>query len=461
MKTRLMLIMALSAFIYTQAQDCFEKSKISKRVIDEWNAWEGNPDSVTILIPGPPEFSKEDSAAIAKAVDMWNGTESRPKFKKITSGDPQISLSCNDNLEDEEDAVGTTEPDPDWVSPESMDVTLDTDADGTTPLSVALHELGHCLGLDDTSNPEDVMYEEARGVETFSAYDLTEALDVRHWVEVNSGMWDGILPYCSILPGESSTVVFPMSALIPPGSYGQAQCMVWSHDPMLMVEGFYLDSLYQTLNVTVYADPAHCDGSFYLYTVIILPDRTEPITFLGRHYINDNPVQPVTFECPMDIFVQDGMVHVNWTEGCTYPFGDTLQSRLLVSCVTGSFGVENYPDGDYILDLEPGSYTFSLFVDDFQVNRAFSTADFVVTGTDKETEADKPYIYPNPFSAECHISAKDACEVSIFDLKGGLVYIANGLNLTWKPAESVMPGVYVVRTVSKNSSSAEKVVYQK
>jgi hypothetical protein len=460
MKTLSLFFVVFCCCAIAGAQDSPNPAGLYKSVIPGWKGWDGNPDSVTVrIMPGPPEFSSEDSAAIVQAIDAWNGTDSKPKLKLISSGEPQIGIIRNDTLSG---AVGTAKPDPDWENPESFDVQIDTD-DGQTTLSTAMHELGHCLGLDDTANAGDVMYgdSDVECAESFSGGDSTEVRDAVAAIDASDGVRDPELPEKAMMPGEATMLIFAVGDLVPPDQFDQTGCFVESLDPLIYVEGFFLDSMTQSLVVNVFSDPAHTNGQFYLFTFLMVPEKRGPVTFLGRHFINLNPVPPVIFECPMTVYEMDGFVHVNWMADCTYPFGGKLRSRLLVEHQSGSFGVDIRPDGDFILELDPGTYTFTLFVDDFQVNSASSSLDYFVTGMESNFSQAAINLRPNPFTGSCSIELDKKGRVSIFDLNGKNVFETEGKFVIWTPFEAVGPGVYIVRVVTEEGVSVSKVVYQR
>ena len=459
MKNWILFILALICplIFIGQIYPGFEKSL--KFVDPVYKGWKDNPDSVTVrIMPGPPEFSSEDSASIKKAIDMWNGTNSSPKLKLITSGTPQIPITRNDNIDG---ASGTTKANPDWVNYESCDVQIDTD-DGQPVLGVVLHELGHCLGLNDTENKNDVMYGGADSVPlTFSGYDSTEVKDAAAVIMADKGIRESETPDRALVPGQVGILKFTVADIIPDSLYGIAQCVVASIDPGVYVENFYLEPALQSLFVNVFINPEHTNGQFYLNILIMLPDRPAPSIFLGTHCINILPVDPVSFECPMSIYEQDGLLHVDWVAGCTYPFGDHLRSRLLISSGDNSYGLQIRPDGDYILDLEPGEYTFTLQVNDFQVNTATSTQTYIITGIKDNPESAPLKIWPNPFTEKCSLSLKQSGKVRIFDLNGKLIYVNEGKELVWEPDKNINPGVYILQVITGDQIYTARIIYCK
>jgi len=439
------------------AQDFLFQGKYLKFVDPVYRGWAGNPDSVTVrIMPGPPAFSSADSAAIKQAIKAWNDTGSRPKLKLIPSGTPQIAITRNDNIDG---ASGTTLANPDWENYESCDVQIDTD-DGQPVLGIALHELGHCLGLNDTENKDDVMYGYADSCPlTFSKYDSLEVRDAATVTAADKGIRESEAPDRAIFPGEDAVLSFPVADILPDSLFGLATCLVHSLDPDVYVETVELEPGAHALLTQVYVESGHTNGNFYLLCNIMLPDSRILCTFLGTHCVNNVPVLPVNFECPMDIYELDGQVHVDWMAGCTYPYGNPLRSRLLVVGNGLSFGLQVKPDGDYILDLDPGEYTFTLQVNDFQVNTAYSTETVLITGTHDPENGSSFSIYPNPFTGNCTITMARPGRISIIDATGRLVGEYEGSEYCWQPGDALRPGVYFVRITQNGVTRVSKAFY--
>jgi hypothetical protein len=457
MKTLITLFVVLLCPLIFHGQNLSEQIRFPKDLITGYGGWVGNPDSITVrIMPGPPAFTREDSVAIGKAIKKWNDTNSHPKFKLVTSGDPKVSITRNDNIA----GLGVTTPHPNWNQLDSCSVKVDTD-DGVPVFNILLHELGHCLGLDDTTDDLDVMEGHAPVPDDFSKHDLDETTASAAVIGVSDGVRKAVEPEKAIMPNDVQDIRFPIDDLIPSGSWEQAYCFVQSLDSGVYIENHFLDSIAGMMVVTVYVEPMHADGQFYLHTSVMLPGKPDLKTFLGMYYVNHIPADPVTFECPMDIYMLDGLLHIDWVAYCTYPFGDQLRSSLQVSSADGQFGVKIFPDGDYVLDLEPGEYTFTLYVDDFQVNSASSTENFIITGIDNEPAISPVKLWPNPFTDKCNLALEEEGKIRIFDGNGKLVYETIGKDLVWEPLDALNPGLYFVQAVCDDRVYCSKIVYCK
>jgi hypothetical protein len=158
-------------------------------------------------------------------------------------------------------------------------------------------------------------------------------------------------------------------------------------DPLLTVNSFILNG--DQLLVDVFLDPLHGSGKYYLDVQIFPSLPQAPLAFIGFHYVHQNPVDPVPFNCPCEIFQTiDGKVHVLWQDLHDYPNSNPLRAKLTVD------GSEHIlTRGDFEIDLEPGIYNFVLELNDYQVNQCtFETTFEVGSPTDFCDPGIDPYI---------------------------------------------------------------------
>jgi len=457
-------LLILTLFVF-KGQDLYSQVGFLKDVWPGYQGWVGDPDTITVkILPG---CSHDDSVAIINSINTWNAMDSDPKFKLVSSGSAQVTIKKDDNLKGR---TGTTEhrfaSDDQNLSTShertGAAVTFDSN-NGVSVQQIVTHELGHCLGLRDVDDPKAVMRRNAYtgASSTPSKHDTTQIDQAFIQSASSYGVRQAEDPQNAILPGTDNQLRFNVDDLIPSGSYNGAICMADPIDPDIYVEMVYLDSISQSLFISVYVMPDHPNGQFYLLVTILLPESDNPINFLGMHFVNINPVPPIAFECPMDIYIQDGWVHIDWVDNCTYPFSDSLRSFLTVDTDSDHYCMEIYDDNDYALDLNPDEYIFTLHVDDYQVNSASSYQNFILTDVETLTHKDHVSIWPNPFTDKCYISLKKRGRIRIVDMNGKLVEEFYEKSIVWEPSETILSGIYFIQATVGDQIFEGKVVYRK
>ncbi len=351
----------------------------NRDVIEGYNGWAGNPDSLAVYIDDTWTAAKKDT--IRAAMARWNNAGSVPKFKEVTkAADAKITITQGDPGEGN---AGLFE----WKTNADGKITggTITIAEDTSPLSlmeVATHELGHSIGLDDTdqtANAGDVMKGSGPSNGSggnLSKHDSTEMRQagaaITALAEAPKERKRAISPEQAILPGQFSQLVFPLPDFYP---FTMELIVEPIADDLCHVQYFFIDG--NQLRVGLFTDPMHGSGKLYLDVSFITPDGI-PVEFWGVHFINSNPVPHIEFSCPFEAIQSGDMVLVNWVDQCTYPSTNPLHSQLIVD---GNTHYEVKPNGDYAIKLPPGLHQLHLIVDDYQINSADSFFDIYVTST--------------------------------------------------------------------------------
>ncbi|NCA86623.1 MAG: HYR domain-containing protein, partial [Clostridia bacterium] len=348
-------------------------------VIEGYNGWAGNPDTLAVYIDTTWTEAEKDSCRAA--IKRWNDAGSLPKFKEVTkAADAKITITKGNPGAGNAGLYS-------WKTNAEGKVTggTITIAGDTSPLSlkeVVTHELGHAIGLDDTdqvANAGDVMKGSgpSNGSDgNLSKHDSTEMRQagaaITALAEAPKERKRAISPEQAIMPGQFEELIFPLSDFFPPSMPLMVEPIA---DDQLFVEYFFVQG--DQLHVGLFTDPLHGSGKLYLDVVLFPPDQ-DPIEFWGMHFINTNPVLPIEFSCPFEATQIGDMVHVNWVDYCDYPFTNPLHSELIVDDNT-HYKVK--PNGDYAIKLTPGLHQLHLIVDDYQINRMDSFFDIEYTIT--------------------------------------------------------------------------------
>jgi hypothetical protein len=361
-----------------------------KDVIKGYKGWEGNPDSLTVYID--PNFDSAQTAQIRQAMQRWNNAGCSPKFKETSSKPAKVTINKGDPGKNNE-GVWKPSLNPTSKKRDSGEIIVKT-SPSTSGLSfeeLVTHELGHALGLDDTNeskNPSDVM----RGKGTNSTGDLSkhDSTQMKAAMAVSAKVGlpkKGAENAKAIKKGETTAVFFDLSEFVitPPfiieiDTFG---------DDLIYIEGSNLNG--SILEVLLFVDPLHGSGTFYL-NVFIHEEGFPPLThdFIGYHYVCDDPLEPVFFDCSFTIEQDGSCVIINWVH--TYPLSVPLRTIFYVN------------DDPYLFDkdaqvfefeLEPGEYELTLNVDDFQVNSASFTMDYIPNYATSILPGTDQYIIPH------------------------------------------------------------------
>ncbi|HDR68771.1 MAG TPA: matrixin family metalloprotease, partial [Bacteroidaceae bacterium] len=273
-------------------------------------------------------------------------------------------------------SAGTCGVEPAWDKPiESAKIRINTKSI-LSVAEIATHELGHALGLDHTKNAEDVM--KAGGTNetsgALSANDKKELKDAMAASVVSLPMNRALYPEIAMIPGSSAILGFDLSQYYPPDILSQTTAIVTTlNEEEMFVDGFEIITPFLEVNVS--SDPDRVNGTFYLMVNLVPPEPFEPVEFIAYHFIDNDPVGPIVFECPFVIEQEEGQINVNWVDLCTYPFPDNLRATLNVDDL---YSLKIKPTGNFEIQLPPGEYTLELFVDDFQGNSASFGMDVIV-----------------------------------------------------------------------------------
>jgi hypothetical protein len=359
-----MLSCALSSsYVYSQ----------SRSVIDSYTGWVGNPDTVTVYIDD--SFTNQEKDSVRVAIQRWNDAGCEPALKEVGLKPGNVTVVQGDPGDGNAGVY-------DWTRNAEGKTISGTITIRNNPnpglVETATHELGHALGLDDVdhnANPNDVM--KGKGPSNgsngnLSQNDSTELRAAEASITPLDDPADkkkvAYLPEKATAPGQIANLVFELNDVYPP--FTEVSVMPVG-DPLISVENVMLEGM--NLMVDVFIDPMHGSGKFYLDIMIMPPLPQDPETFLGYHFTHITPVDPLTFNCPMNIYQSnDGRVHVEWRALHDYPHPNPLNGLLSVN------GNYYKTREDFVVDLPPGMHTFELSVNDFQVNSSSSVASFEV-----------------------------------------------------------------------------------
>lgn len=447
---------ATSFYLFSQSQSI--KFGSDRDVIPGYQGWTGDPDTLTVHID--TSFSAEEKDSIRTAISRWNEAGSVPKMKESSDSPADITFTRHTFVSDTLGlCTNSTDANGDVTS---STIQIGEDQGGLSLNELATHELGHALGLndtDETANPSDAMKGTGptNGTDgALSAHDSTElaaasAAAVAEDIDENVA-----LNPMALLPGEFAMLDFDLGEVFPPEIIDQTVILVSPiGDPHLFVESAFIEA--NLLRVGVFSDPIHGSGNLYLSVELLFPEPYSPMRFWGTHYIHMFPAEPVTFECPFTFNEDDGYVHIDWVDQCTYPLEHPLRVELIVD---GSEHIYQRGGGNYTLMLEPGPHMIELYVDDYQINHAYFVQDILVTGI-QETEKVIDYVvYPNPFSKVCHFECLNESSITVYDISGNVVSeIQKGIN-QWKPSQNLPFGIYFIQFNDGHNTKTIKVIYR-
>ncbi len=359
-------------------------AQILRDVIPGYKGWEGNPDSLTVFIDS--SFSAAEKDSVRVGMQRWNAAGGVPKFKEVSSKPANVTVR-EGNPGAGNAGVYKWKKDPVTGKVTEGEIII-----GNNPnpglRETATHELGHALGCDDcdeAKNPSDVMKGSgpSNGSDgNLSKHDSTELAAAIKSITVPAPAPAGeeplkkraIAPATSILPDIIQNVDFDLGIPFPPGSV-PIGLPVGTID----VEIVSMNLVGHMLNTQVIVGSQHGFGQFYLDITIQPPLPDLPVKFLGYHFVSPDPIDPLTFQCPCEIYEEGGMVHVDWKEHHNYPDPTTdLRAHLEVD------GEDNFVTrggSNFVIELPEGHHVFTLRVDDHEVNSCTFTATYEVQGS--------------------------------------------------------------------------------
>jgi hypothetical protein len=450
------LLVAGSIYLFSQPQG--KSLGADRDVIPGYQGWTGDPDTLTVYID--TSFTAEEKDSIRTAISRWNDAGSVPRLRETSDAPGNISFTRHTFVSDTLGlCTNSTDANGDVTS---STIQIGEDQGGLTLSELATHEIGHALGLADTeeaANPSDVMKGTGptNGSDgALSAHDSTElaaagaaavAEDTDEKVAMNP---------MAIMPGTFAMLDFDLGEVFPPDIIDQTGVLVSPiGDPYLFVESAFIEA--NLLRVGVFSDPTHGSGKLYLNVDLLFPEPYPVMHFRGVHYINILPAEPVTFECPFSFNENDGYVHINWVEQCTYPLQHQLRAELVVD---GTEHIYQRGGGNYTLMLEPGPHVIELYVDDYQVNNAYYAQNILVTGVPESEKAIDFVVYPNPFSQLCRFECPDDARIIVYDMSGNVVKDLPGGTKYWKPSIDLPFGIYFIQFIAEDQIKTLKIIYK-
>jgi hypothetical protein len=348
-----------------------------------YKGWAGNPVNVGVFIDNSWDSTQKQKIRVA--MNRWNAAGCKPQFVEVNNAnDAKIIVTKGPA---NQKAAGDIEIIYETPSKKIHSATIIIPPN-TAPLTleeVATHEFGHSLGLDDTDpdkNPSDVM----KGAKlsngsngNLSTHDKTQlkaAMGLSGKADTPKKKASNLLAILKAIP---QPVSYPLGIPVPPTSIFEITSF---DDDLIDILDFNIFG--DNLDISVYIDPSHGSGIFFLDIVIHLAPSPDTIEFIGYHYVHSDPVSPVVFQCPFIITELDGMVNIEWENMHNYPNSTIpLRSKLMVN---DNLLFKTRPIGDYSISLVPGIYDFTLFVDDYQVNSASFSMVYEVIGSGIECE---------------------------------------------------------------------------
>ncbi len=450
------LLAAASIYLFSQPQGVRLGS--DRDVIPGYQGWSGDPDTLTVYID--TSFTAEEKDSIRTAISRWNDAGSVPRLRETSDAPGNISFTRHTFASDTLGlCTNSTDANGDVTS---STIQIGEDQGGLSLSELATHELGHAIGLADTdeaANPSDVMKGTGptNGSDgTLSAHDSTELAAAGAAAVAEDTDKKVAMNPMAILPGEFAMLDFDLGEVFPPDVIDQTGVFVSPiGDPYLFVESAFIEA--NLLRVGVFSDPLHGSGNLYLAVELLFPSSYSTMRFWGTHYIHMFPAEPVTFECPFSFNEDDGNVHIDWVEQCTYPLQHPLRAELVVD---GTEHIYQRGGGNYTLMLDPGPHLIELYVDDYQVNNAYYAQDILVTGVPESEKAIDFVVYPNPFSQLCRLECPDDTRITIYDMSGNIVCeIQEGIK-HWKPSLDLAFGIYFIQFRTEDQIKTVKVIYR-
>ncbi len=342
----------------------------------EVDDWKDNKRTLYVYIEGHDKF-KED---VKWATDTWNHFNSgrnRWEFKittNVDNADIKVKMETLSSF-----ANGRTILHPDSGPVTHAEVFIDKGLYGFTLYNTILHELGHCMLLDDTTNEEDIMYYFDSEIVEPSEEDLKEASASDQAIalifnqdyivrEANSKAL-----FCSLRPGSNINLEdvedISIACLTGPDLYTHVEG--WNANG-ITVE-FYAKSsasYNEVIGVTLkYPGEASTQGYSVQYTgVLTITEKKAPKNSFPHAVAGDNITvsesEPVVFDGsgsyhddPKVFFTSTWLISGDGDTGCVF---------------NGALGE---------LTLPPGTYTATLIVKDYYARTSEDSITVTVEST--------------------------------------------------------------------------------